>query len=211
MRDDELAAAYQEAIRMPRTSARGECPTPDALAELAARPSHDEASLARLEHVMSCAQCLGDYELLRAVALASRPVARRREWGARRLMLPVGALLAASLLMMVVSRQSEPPVDPVRRAAAAEAPLTLVGVREAVPRGEPLSLTWRAVTQATAYDVELLSPGGELLASARTADTSAQFAADVVPADVSAVEWLVIARRADGNVLRSPLTRVGIQ
>jgi hypothetical protein len=77
-------------------------------------------------------------------------------------------------------------------------------------RGDSLRLAWRPVGRAEAYRVELLALDGTPLYEAVTGDTSVTLAPSLLPAAAGAVEWLVVARRGDGNELRSPLHRVTV-
>jgi hypothetical protein len=204
MADPDLAAVYASLLRG-RTNVRADCPPLEAVQALAVTDGHDPSRLEQLDHVMSCASCMGEYEMLRAVRVAGNPpkatVARRRA-----IVLPAVGLLAASLLVFAVAqRDNDADTELVRgRTDAVE----LVAPAAVASRADSLRLAWRAVPQASAYDVELLTPDGTVLFTTTTPDTALQVAPDVVPSDVSVVEWLVLARRADGNVLRSPLLRV---
>ncbi|HMS03974.1 MAG TPA: hypothetical protein PKE51_13415 [Gemmatimonadaceae bacterium] len=204
MADPDLASVYASLLRG-RTNARADCPPLEAVQALAATDGHDPSRLEQLDHVMSCASCMGEYEMLRAVRVAGetpQATATRRS----PLVLPAIGLLAASLLVFSVSRR-EPDADTDRVRGRTDA-VEFVTPTTVVSRIDSLRLTWHAVPQASAYEVELLTPDGAVLFTTTTPDTTLRVAPDVVPANVSVVEWLVLARRADGNVLRSPLLRV---
>jgi hypothetical protein len=202
MADPDLASVYASLLRG-RTDARAACPPLEAVQALAATDGHDPSRLEQLDHVMACASCMGEYEMLRAVRVAGEAPQSR---GTRRspFVLPAVGLIAASLLVFAITRR-EPDADRVRGRTDAVEFVTPAAV---VSRADSLHLVWHAVPQASAYEVELLTPDGTVLFTTTTPDTALRVAPDVVPANVSVVEWLVLARRADGNVLRSPLLRV---
>jgi len=68
--DADLRARYQAAIVERRANPRTSCPTPDALQALITRTGDEMARLDVLDHVMGCADCHHEFELLRAIAAA---------------------------------------------------------------------------------------------------------------------------------------------
>ena len=70
MSDDRLRELYAIAQAGRSAGAGGEHPAPEAIAALVRREGPEEARLATLDHVMSCADCRRDFDLLRAVERA---------------------------------------------------------------------------------------------------------------------------------------------
>jgi hypothetical protein len=194
--DDELQRAYARTIRSP--SDRTGCPEPEAIADLAARRGTEEARLATLDHVMTCAACRRDLDLLIVADRAGARYARPRVWiataAAAVLVLGVGALGARMLI-----RERSPDVERGGATALAVSPERGAAVTR------PVALRWHAVTAGAEYRVELLAPDGNPLWSAVTSDSLA-LVPDSIVARGGDYGWWVTARRADGTTLRSPVT-----
>jgi hypothetical protein len=199
--DERLRELYAAALagRPPDTAH----PAPEALAALARREGPEAGRLATLDHVMSCAECRRDFDLVRSVegAGAGSGVAGR---GAARQRWFIPAALAASLLLAVgLGRQLlRTPADPTRGGRASG--IVLVQPGADMPAGQPLTFAWHPVAGASRYEFELLDGTGAVAASAATADTSA------TPASARALppgeyQWWVRALMADSRTLRSPL------
>lgn len=171
MNDAELRRLYGEALSRPAPSAG--CPSPEALVALVLREGPEEARLVTLDHVMGCAHCLPEFELLRSMersgAAAAPAVQPRRRW-----YIPV-ALAASILLAVAVVRRISPPDDVIRGPAGS---VVLLAPGASVPSGQPLTFTWQPVPRATGYRMEVLGPDGSVVASAETSDTMVALAAD---------------------------------
>ena len=70
MSDDRLRDLYAIAVSGQSAGAAGEHPAPEVIAALVRREGPEEGRLATLDHVMSCADCRRDFDLLRAVERA---------------------------------------------------------------------------------------------------------------------------------------------
>src|SRR3954451_7144100 len=95
--DERLRDLYAAAMKAGVTSTGGSHPSPEAIADLVNRTGGEAERLAILDHVMSCAECRRDFDLLRTVERVAGGAARpavRRSW-----VLP--AALAATLLVAV--------------------------------------------------------------------------------------------------------------
>jgi hypothetical protein len=199
--DDELQRAYASAIASPW--GRTPCPEPEALADLAERRGTDEARLAILDHVMACAGCRRDLDLLLVADRAGARSARPSRWvaaaAAAVLVVGLGAVGARTLL-----RERPPEVE---RGGAAR--LALSPERGAVA-ARPLALRWHAVPGGRDYRVELLAADGIPLWSAVTPDSSA-VVPDSVVARSGEYGWWVTARLADGSSVRSPVTPFSVR
>lgn len=205
MSDERLRELYSAAL-VGRPAA-GVHPAPEALAALARRKGPEADRLATLDHVMSCADCRRDFDLLRTVERAGAEAgvgshgATRRSW-----VMP--AALAASLLLAVglgreLLRQPDDVTRGVTRGAGAGA-LALVQPGPDVPAGRPVTFAWRPVAGASRYELELLDGSGAVAASAATTDTSAAPPATraLPPGEY---RWWVRALLVDSRTIRSPL------
>jgi hypothetical protein len=203
--DDRLRELYAAGVAGRAARAQGEHSGPEALAALARREGSEAARLATLDHVMSCAECRRDFDLLRTVERAGveSGVAGHRKTQ-RSWFIP--AALAASLLFAVgIGRQLLRPGDTATtRGDAGGSAIMLVQPGADVPAGQPLVFAWRPVPGAARYELELLDAGGNVAASATTSDTSAspEPARELPPGDY---RWWVRATTSDARSLRSEL------
>ena len=210
MTDERLRALYAQALRARAATAGGEHPPLEAIEALARREGDEETRLATLDHVMSCAACRGELDLLRTVeqagarsggaATASRP--GRRSW-----FMP--AALAATVLLAVaigIGRGALPGGngEDVMRDGPEAGAVALVAPGTEASAGAPLLFAWRPVAGAVNYRLELLDAGGEVAFAAETADTAllAEAAARLAPGEY---QWWVRAAGADASAPRSAL------
>ena len=203
MSDDRLRDLYAAAVKAGVTTS-GAHPTPEALAQLVRREGPEDARLAILDHVMSCADCRRDFDLLRTVeqAGAQAGVAAGRSAGRRSWMIPT-ALAAALLLALGVGRSLLPPVDDTTRGGE-ESPVVLVAPGPEAVAGGRLVFAWRPVAGASRYELELLDAAGTVAASLATTDTTASpdAAPGLPPGDY---QWWIRATTSDARSVRSPL------
>lgn len=215
MSDEKLRAAYQSQVRSNVPLNRAGCPTADELNALAtARQVGDNAvQMAQLDHVLSCAACRPEFELLRATHAAARdePTQSARFFTPRRIGLAAMLLVAVGIGGEVLRRSQNATTDSETRAAPADAS-ELVLVAPLSGDGQQFTghFMWRATVGAAAYQLEILDSSGTALAQMTTADTTARLTAEdsARVAAVPAFDWMVTARRSDGNERRSALTRI---
>ena len=203
MSDDRLKDLYATAVKAGVTTS-GAHPTPEAIAQLVRREGAEDARLATLDHVMGCADCRRDFDLLRTVeqAGAQSGAVTSRGSGRRTWMIP--AALAASLLLALgIGRSLLAPPDDTTRGGG-DATVVLVAPGSEAAAGGRLVFAWRPVGGASRYELELLDAGGGVAASVTTADTSAAPPAvtGLPPGDY---QWWVRATTSDTRLLRSPL------
>jgi hypothetical protein len=202
--DDRLRDLYAIGQGGRPAAPGGEHPAPEVIAALVRREGPEEERLATLDHVMSCAECRHDFDLLRAVERAGiESRAAGRTGGKRGWFMP--AALAASVLLAVgVGRM-------VLRAGGDDTTrgddhggVALVQPGREAAAGDSLTFSWHAVPSATRYELELLDAGGGVLASAATTDTTASpvAARALPPGDY---RWWVRATTSDARSLRSAL------
>jgi hypothetical protein len=199
--DDELQRAYARSITTPPD--RAGCPGPEAIGDLVARKGTEPARLEVLDHVMSCAECRRDLDLLLVADRAGARSALAPRWlaGAAAAILVIG-VAAVGARTLLRERAAE-----VERGGAP--PLALTPERGAVA-SRPVTLRWHAVSGGREYRVELLAADG---APRWTATTSDSFA--VVPDSAVARDgeygWWVTARLADGSSIRSAVVPFSVR
>lgn len=209
MREEELRRAYARAITAERLAHRAGCPTADALLALAHRHGSEAARLATLDHAMSCESCQKELELLRAIDVA----ARRESGNARttRWRIPLALALAASVMLAIG-------LGPGRQWFSSWQGDTMRGTNDSVTllhpasgasvAGDSIVLTWRSVTGASRYTVELLDLEGNRVHDTGTIDTTAVVPRMGIPA--GEYRWWVVAelsggeRRSEARPVRLP-------
>jgi hypothetical protein len=222
MNDERLRTAYQDALRARAVRDRSPCVPPEAILALVRRSGPEAERLATLDHVMACAACRRELDVLRAVERAgvdtgAEPAAsgnvvplsapRPRLAPARR---PVVALaLAASVLAAVgVARLLQRPDDApdVLRGDAKGVEATLPE-RGATVR-PPVTFAWHPVPGASRYAVEVVAPGGRAAWTTETSATSATLSAALPPGEYR--WWVrVVGGAADGRSSEPRPLRVG--
>ncbi len=195
MNDQELRRLYQEGL-LGRPVNRASCPAPDDLRALADREGLEHLRLATLDHVMGCADCREEYELLAAVA-AAREARHRPQW----------PLLAAAALLLTVGGglvlSTRHPAG--ERADGTEARLTAVAPAGTIRAGPRVHLVWSQVPDAFSYRAELLAPDGALLHAATTGDTTLALPPTIDLITGETYHWWVSASLPEGRELRSPV------
>lgn len=199
MDDTRLRSAYRDLTETASRTTEAPDIAPEVLQQLADGTYAGADRDALLERALSHDQTARELSFLLDVRAASADRPAAQSWR--------GWAMAATLLVVVLSgirllgRASDD--DPLRSPNAA---VTVVepgvdGVIDVSTR-----FTWRAVSGAARYDVEVLRADGALLASATTADTSATlaFAAPLTPGE--RLSWWVTATLADGTTRRSAPT-----
>lgn len=219
MTDERLRDAYQQHVLATTNNARVGCPTVDEIATAVAAPASDAARLDLLSHVLGCARCHAEFELLRATAVATDASAREETVSTARTGTSVVRWrwigLAAALLVSVgigrtMWRDDPTPVSRANDTASSDTrDVQLIAPRDGWP--SPVAeLVWHAMPQTSAYVVDVLDTTGVVLLTAITSDTTLP----VSPRDrarldsAGAFDWFVTSRRLDGNERRSELVRV---
>lgn len=201
MSDERLRELYTAALA--GRPARRPHPSPEALAALARREGSEADRLATLDHVMSCAECRRDFDLLRTVERAGAEAGVASRGAARRSWFMPAALAASVLLALGLGRQLLRQSDDTTRGGATGG-LVLVQPAAELPAGQSVTFAWRPVAGANRYELELLDRTGAVAASAATADTSASPpAARALPP--GEYRWWVRALLVDSRTVRSPL------
>jgi hypothetical protein len=187
--EQELRAIYGGILASRAPGRHSACPEPEAILALVRREGPEETRLATLDHVMSCADCRSEFDLVRSIELAGANAGAAARPG-RRWMAPL-ALAASVLLAIVVGRYALPRAtdsDVVR--SGGEERLTLLAPPPEAAVGSPLLFAWHPIAGAGRYRIEVMNAGGEVVLEAETADTAIvlQSAADLEPGDY---QWWV--------------------
>jgi hypothetical protein len=198
MSDERLRELYTAALAAHPRDPQAH-PSPDAIDALARREGSEESRLATLDHVMSCADCRRELDLLRSIEQAGVAAGSAERQSSRRWFMP--AALAASLLLAVGvgSRLLHQDADTTR---GGEDAVVLIQPTGTAAAGEQIVFAWHPVAGASRYELELLETSGSVAASAVTRDTSVSPAAAgrLPPGEY---RWWVRATTADARSLRS--------
>ncbi len=192
MTDSELRDIYTRSLTS-RAPSRATCPSPEAIEALVAGTGSEASRLTTLDHVMSCAACTQEFELLRAIHAAERVnagVARPRRSIAPWLAAAVVVIAAGALTLTQLQRSGS---NPTRGASSAD--IALVGAVSG-------SLVWHAIPDAVRYNVEIVDASGATIFHARVADTTTAIPGTLPNAPVS---WWVRATLRDGSERRSAI------
>src|SRR5690348_5985557 len=166
--DTELRDAYRELVAAREPRDRSACPAPEGLLAIVERTGDDASRLAALDHVMSCAACRRDFDLLRTAALSAEqataddaPVLQLVRGGSssiRRFPLRSFAVAAGLIVAVGVGLLTWNPGAP-KPLLRGDANTVVLLAPEQRPDGSAL-LRWRAVQGAAAYRVEVFAPNG---------------------------------------------------
>ena len=216
--DRRLRDAYAELILARAPVDRAGCSTPEALLALVEREGDEELRLATLDHVMACARCRSELDLLRAATDASTQAAserlpddiaragrsRPRRWPVRPL-----AIAAGIVVVIGVGVIARGPGNERTQLRGGETALALLGPERASDGG--VLLRWRSVADSPRYRVEVFSPSGATVAEGVVSDTTFAVSASALAAGRDTLSWMVTALRADGGEVRSPLGHIAPQ
>ena len=205
--DERLRALYEaHAADAPDTGH----PEPEALADAALGRGSPAVRLATFDHALTCAACRRELDLLRTVAGAGQKV-RVQQFRAR-IILAAAAMIIVGVGLSVTGNGSlsrlwrSPIPDDERGANSSDAqrpPVVLVAPVGTVSAATAPVLVWRSVSGSTAYTVEVVGNGGDVVVRSETRDTSLAWPA-LAPGHT--YRWRVSARGPDGTVRRSPFT-----
>ncbi len=208
MNDDRLREVYAGvmAARGRRSARAVACPAPEAMLALARREGAEEDRLVTLDHVMSCADCRAEFDLLRSIEIAGAEAGAAAKPGRRSWLMPA-ALAASVLLAVLIGRLAlpTPSEDEIVRSGE-DGGVTLLAPPAEAAAGSPMVFAWHPIPGASRYRLEVLTAEGEVALEAETADTTITLrgVADLTPGDY---QWWV-GTTAAGASLRSSLRRL---
>ena len=201
-----LQELYAQALARRTSTAEG-CVPPEELLALVRKQGDEVRRLQTLDHVMGCAACHREFELLRALEAAGagsrEPVTVRSI--SRRIMplaLAASVLLAIGVGLMVRNRESD--VSRGGRSA-----LVLLTPAAEVAPAQPVTFSWRPFPGTQRYRLELLDRNGVAVFSQLTPDTSLILPAELLPPGSSYRWWVRDA--TPGSPIASPLRALRIR
>ncbi|HEX7050970.1 MAG TPA: fibronectin type III domain-containing protein [Longimicrobiales bacterium] len=202
MNERELQAVYARLLETRAPADRADCPPPEALRALVERDGPEAGRLRTLDHVMGCAHCRPEFELLRTVAATHPPPARSSRTG-----LAAAAAIALVIGAATIWRLGDGAPEVMRGAGDVVETVAPAGAL----RRAPTAVVWRAVPEALRYEVEIADDEGGAVFSATTRDTAAAIptASGLTPG--TDYFWWVEAVLADGRRLRSEPRRFSIR
>ena len=169
MDEQELRDLFRtELARTPQD--RAACPSPETLQQVATTAGDDDARLATLEHIATCASCRADFDLLRTAHAAAPEPAVATTAPARTMPRWIPALLAASVAIVASVALLREPADVMRGGGADSGAFTF---HEVQATATDVRLVWSAVPQAVRYTVEVTLTDGSVAYSTETPDTVA--------------------------------------
>jgi hypothetical protein len=202
--DQQLRAIYSGIMTSRQGRRQSACPDPEAILALVRREGSEETRVATLDHVMSCADCRSEFDLVRSIELAGAEAGAIARPG-RRWMAPL-ALAASVLLAVVIGRYALPGAperDVVR--SGEKGRLTLLAPPTEATTGSPILVAWHPIEGAGRYRLEVMNAGGEVVLEAETADTAVvlQSTADLEPGEYQ--WWVGATAPADVRSALRPL------
>jgi hypothetical protein len=214
--DAALRDAYREltAARAPRD--RSACPAPEVLLAVVERQGGEATRLAPLDHVMSCAACRRDFDLLRTAATSANDASvdgaaglhvvrggagapRRLPW--RSLAVAAGLVVAVGVGMLTWRPGTQQPL------LRGDSHTVVLLSPEEHADGSAL-LRWRTVPGAVAYRVEVFAPDGRTVVADTVSDSTFVLPAAAGAGDAEQLRWMVTALHGDGHEVRSRAERV---
>jgi hypothetical protein len=194
--DERLRLAYGASLEA--RAVPGSHPEPEALLAVAERSGSEAGRLQVLEHVMSCATCRRDLDLIRASATAAG-VPRQRTWFRSP---SVGLMALAAMLLMIAGVRmymASSDVEAGRRLRGGSAVATYPA--RWLPSGAA-GLAWRPVNDAASYRLEVIDEAGGALIDSTIRDTSFVLA-DSLARTRRGLSWSVTATLGDGSTVAS--------
>lgn len=217
MSDEKLRAAYERQVAANAPVDRSKCPSTELLQEMAemGQGGSDE-NLKTMDHIFGCMYCRADFALLRSVEVGAMRAgntvlaAQSNRWfTGPRIAFAATLLLAIGIGTETVRRRNNSTV----RAGSEAADIIVVSpAANAVVTAAP-PFVWHKVAGADSYEIQLLDTTGVVITSQVTSDTtyippvSMQLHLNQLPA----FDWLISARRSDGNERRSSVMRVRVK
>ncbi len=204
MTDEELRDRYQEALSNQRQATREGCPDPETLRQVLERELPEPDRLGHLDHIMSCPDCVRDFELLRSVAIGvPRPHRgiRHHPWLA----------VAATVVAVVgagwwwTSRIAESSGSDIFRGTGSG---WQIAPEDGAALTLPVTFVWHGVPDAGRYTLELIDGTGMVAARMETADTTILVTAGATAWSPGDYNWWVIAHLSGGRQVRGTPLRL---
>jgi hypothetical protein len=205
--DTRARELYQAALEARGVRGRERCATPEAMLGVLRHEGPEEQRLEVVDHVMSCAACRSEFDLLRAIEQAGartepgtvvRRIFPRPRWQA---VAPLALAASVVLVVAVGTRfRTDQPADLERGAGSS---IALLGPAPGTAAEFPLTFAWKPVPGARGYELEVLDEKGAVVFAEKTAETSFTLldAPRLTPG--ASYRWWVRATTASGDQLSS--------
>lgn len=212
--DTRLRDLYARALDTP--DERKGCPEPEDMLALVRGEGDEGKRLETLDHVMACANCSREFELLRAIDRANAddasggagpetrvtPLRPRTSWR-RYAPLAIAAMILVAVGVNLANRDGGRDVMRGEQTTVA-----LVGPADEVPAGVPVEFAWRKHPDALRYELEVLDTTGNVTYAASTADTMATASGTTLPP--GDYRWWVRASTRTGDQRASEMRRLRV-
>ena len=198
LNDEQLRLAYRASLEARAHDVRRAHPEPEALVAVAERSGSEAVRLEVLDHVMSCAACRQEFDLIRA-SLAAAGMPRQRTWyrspAVGLMAIAATLLLVAGVRLFLASGDIE--TGPRLRGGAA---VSTYPVRW-LPAGAA-GLAWHPVTDASSYRLEVIDEAGAAVVDSTMRDTTFVLF-DSTARNRRGLTWTVTATLGDGSTVSS--------
>ena len=196
--DDRLRLAYGASLEGRRVASTAH-PEPEALVAVVERAGTEATRLEVLDHVMSCAECRYDLDLVRAsLTAAEKP--KQRTWfrsPSVGLMAIAATLLLAAGVKLFTNRGADVDAGPVLRGASA------VSTYPARWRSSgDATLAWRPTADAASYRLEVIDEAGAAVVDSTMRDTTLVISESALR-NRRGLSWSVTATLGDGSSVSS--------
>ena len=186
MNDDTLRSAYAEFLSS-RGSGRTDCATPEALLAVADGSASEADRLTTLRHVGRCRACQADLDLLRSARIAAESTDSAPRWERWPAMAAAVVLvIAGGLAIRAATRGTT--TDVMRDGTAS---FQLLAPIEDTTIAPPVRLVWSSLPDAIRYEVEVVTPGGQVAFRNSTRDTALTVPSEVVVHGADYRWWVV--------------------
>ena len=174
--------------------------------DLVEKRGSEEERLRTLDHVMGCARCREEFEMLRATILAGHRTRSAIPLKTLAVAASIVFLAASGLLYRAVTGGGDREADVYRSGPG----VVLVSPAGEIPRG-PVSFSWRSVPGTLRYQVDVIDSAGRAVFSTNTADTSFALPDSVRLVTGAGYTWSVRAELSDGGAARGTPLQFRIQ
>ena len=198
LNDERLRLAYRASLEARADASQRAHPDPDALVAVAERSGNEAVRLEVLDHVMSCAACSRELDLVRA-SLAAAAMPRQRTWYRSP---AIGLMAIAATLLLVAGvrlffTSGDIETGPRLRGGAA---VSTYPVRW-LPAGAA-GLAWHPVIDAASYRLEVIDEAGGAVVDSTMRDTTFVLF-DSAARNPRGLTWTVTATLGDGSTVSS--------
>ena len=198
--DERLRTAYRAALGTRAHAARVSHPEPEALVAVVERSRSEAVRLEILDHVMACAECQRELDIVRA-SLTAAGMPRQRTWfrspSIGLMALAATLLVVAGVRLFTVTSSDDVEAGPTLRGGS--------GVSTYPARWLPAvgaGLAWRPTAGAESYRLEVVDAAGAAVVDSTMRDT-VFVVSDSLLRNRRELTWSVTATLGDGSTVTS--------